>query len=364
MTGEEAVREGPVLVTGAGGFLGANVVWTLREHGFAVRALVRRPPRGPQWAGIHGVEIAIGDIRDGSRLRQAVEGIRAVIHVAALTRLVPRPRNDSFAVNVEGTRAVCAAALRAGVRRLVFTSSASTIAPGTAQHPGDEDSPENPHFIRAPYYTSKLLAERVVRSFDACGLETITLCPTFVLGPRDARPTTNELLLGMARWPWLRLPPGGMNVIDVREAALAHVRALWLGEPGGRYLLAGPYRRYVEIANIVRDVLGRRGSLRVLPRWTYFLGAIPLAIAAGVWPALPNGLSVPSFQYGFVPYHLCGARADRTFSLIHRLPEETVLDTLRWFGGTGLAPWLPKSLHSPFEGYDKSGEIVTEQTIS
>lgn len=79
MTGEEAVREGPVLVTGAGGFLGTNIVWALREHGFAVRALVRRPPRGPQWTGIEGVEFAIGDIRDGSRLGQAVE--LSLIHI-------------------------------------------------------------------------------------------------------------------------------------------------------------------------------------------------------------------------------------------------------------------------------------------
>jgi dihydroflavonol-4-reductase len=309
------------------------------------------------------VEFASGDIRNGNRLRQAIEGVRAVIHVAALTQLVPRPRNDSFAVNVEGTRAVCAAALRAGVRRLVFTSSASTIAPGTAQRPSDEDSPANPHFIRAPYYTSKLLAERIVHAFNACGLETITLCPSVVLGPRDARPTTNELLLGMARRPWLMLPPGGMNVIDVREVALAHVRALWLGEPGGRYLLAGPYCRYVEIANIVRSILGCRGSLRVLPCWTCFLGSIPLAIASGVWPTLPNGLSVPSFQYGFVSYHLSGARADRAFSLTHRPPEETVLDTLRWFRDTGLAPWVPNSFLSPFEVHCHGAGIITEQMI-
>jgi dihydroflavonol-4-reductase len=345
MIGEEAVHADRVLVTGAGGFLGANVVWALREHGFAVRALVRRPPRGPQWAGIDGVEFAIGDIRDASRLHQALAGIRAVIHVAALTQLVPRPRNACFAVNVEGTRAVCAAALRAGVRRLVFTSSASTIAPGTAQCPADEDSPANPHHIRAPYYRSKQLAERVVRSFNACGLETITLCPTFVLGPRDARPTTNALLLLMARWPWLWPPPGGMNIIDVREAALAHVRALWLGEPGRRYLLAGPYRRYADIADIVRRILGRRGSRRVLPRWAYFIGSIPLTIASGVWPGMPNGLSVPSFQYGFVSYHLSSTRADQTFALTHRPLEQTVFDTLRWFRDSGLAPWLPKGLH-------------------
>ncbi len=331
--GEEAIRAGRVLVTGAGGFLGVNLVAALRQHGFAVRALVRRPPRGPQWTGLDGVEFAIGDVRDVHQIERALPGVRGVLHTAALTRLIPRPHRDAYRVNVEGTRNVCAAALRAGVRRLVFTSSASTIVPGTAEQPANEDSPINRASIRAPYIDSKRLAEQVVRQFNTLGLETITLCPGYLLGPRDARPTTNEMLLYAARWRWPILPPGGMNVIDVREAALAHVRALWLGQPGRRYILAGPYRSYAELGDLVRRFLGS-GRVWVLPRWMRYAGSIPLALASGVFADVPNGLTVPSFQYGFVSYHLSGAKADQTFGLTHRPVEETVGDTLRWFGAT------------------------------
>jgi dihydroflavonol-4-reductase len=347
MMEEQTVRKGRVLVTGAGGFLGANIVRSLREHGFAVRALVRRPPHGPQWEGVDGVEFAIGDIRNPGLWRGVLEGVLTVVHVAALTQLVPRPRRDSFAVNVEATRVLCGAALRAGVRRLVFTASASTIAPGTADRPNDEDSPPNRDLIPAPYYTSKRLAEKVVRAFDVLGLETITLCPAYVLGPRDARPTTNELLLLAARWPRLMMPPGGMNVVDVREVALAHVRALWLGEPNGRYLLADAYRRYVQVARVVKRLVGKKDRVPIMPRWTYFAGSTALAIASGILPHIPNELAVPSFQYGFVSYHLSGTRADQTFGLRHRPPEETIYDTLCWFRDTGLVPWLPKRLYSP-----------------
>jgi dihydroflavonol-4-reductase len=345
MSGEEAIRAGRVLVTGAGGFLGANVVWALREHGFAVRALVRRPPRGPQWTGLDGVEFAIGDILNPSQVAGALEGVTAVIHTAALTRIIPRPRRAAHRVNVEATQALCSAALRAGVRRFVFTSSASTIEPGTAEHPATEDSPDNRHAIRAPYFTSKRLAERVVRDFNSCGLETIALCPGYLIGPRDVRPTTNELLLLAARWRWPILPPGGMNVLDVREAALAHVRALWRGQPGERYLLAGPYRSYRDLAVLVRRVVGRNERVRVLPYWTKRFGTMLLALASGVWPDAPNGFTVPSFQYGFVCYHLSGAKADKTFDLTHRPPEETVFDTLCWFRDNGLASWLPERLN-------------------
>ncbi|MGH7225357.1 MAG: NAD-dependent epimerase/dehydratase family protein, partial [Gemmataceae bacterium] len=114
-SGEEAIRAGRVLVTGAGGFLGANLVWALREHGFAVRALVRRPPRGPQWSGLDGVEFALGDTCNVTQVERALEGVTGVLHAAALTRIIPRPRRDAYRINVEGTRNVCAAALRAKV---------------------------------------------------------------------------------------------------------------------------------------------------------------------------------------------------------------------------------------------------------
>lgn len=337
---EEAIRAGRVLVTGAGGFLGTNLVWALRQQGFAVRTLVRRPPRGRQWHGLDGVEFSIGNVCNISDLEHALEGVTGVLHAAALTRLIPRPRRDSFRVNVEGTRNVCAAALRAGVRRLVYTSSASTIAPGSAEHPATEDSPDNRVAIRAPYYASKSAAERVVREFSDLGLPTITLCPGYLLGPRDARPTTNELLLYAARWRWPMLPPGGMNVLDVREAARAHIRALWLGQSGERYILAGPYQTYADLGGMVRRILGS-GSVWKLPRWTRFAGSIPLALVSGVFGDVPNGVTVPSFQYGFVNYHLSGAKADQTFSLRHRPIEETVRDTLRWFGVAG--SWLEKA---------------------
>jgi dihydroflavonol-4-reductase len=245
-------------------------------------------------------------------------------------------------VNVSGTRLVCEAALRAGVRRLVFTSSIATVARGTADAPATEDTPYNLGAIRAPYYISKRLAERTVRKFAARGLETVTLCPAYLIGPRDTRPTTNRLLLYLSRTRWPTVPPGGMNVLDVRTAALAHVRALWRGRPGERYLLAGPYRAYAELGEVVQEVLGTRRPVRVLPRWAYGPGSIMLALASGILSRLPDGLSLPNFQYGFVPFHVSGARGNATFNLRHAPVAETVGDTLRWFKESGLAPWLAR----------------------
>lgn len=347
----QVAEAGPILVTGASGFLGANLVWTLRACGLPVRALVRRPPSGPQWDGLQGVAFLQGDIREPAVLAAAVRNAGYVIHCAALTELVPRPRRRAFEVNVEGTRLLCAAALHAGVRRLVHVSSVATVARGSAAAPATEATPYNLCDIPAPYYTSKRQAEQVVAEFAGRGLETITLCPTYLIGPRDARPTTNQLLLYLSRTPWPIVGPGGMNMLDVREAALAHVRALWLGEPCTRYLLAGPYTSYADLGRIVKHIVGSRRRPLVLPHWTNSLGSAALAIAASVLPRWPPTLAVPSFRYAYVPLHVSGARGDRAFGLRHRSLPVTVYDTLEWFRRAGLAPWLGQPLIAPSAGF-------------
>jgi dihydroflavonol-4-reductase len=287
------------------------------------------------------VERVQGDVRVAAFLDQALDGVGYVIHAAGLTDPRPRPYRQAFRVNVEGTRQVCAAAVRARVRRLVYTSSASTIAPGTAATPATEESPPSARPGNSPYYRSKQLAEQVVREQRRHGLDTVSLLPAYILGPRDARPTTNQLLLFAARAPFALWPGGGINIIDVRTAALAHVRALWLGEPGARYLVAGPYQRYAELGRLVRQLTGQPERGRVLPAWTGPVGVVALAVAQAVLPQLPQSLSWPSFQNGFREYHLSGARGDRTFGLVHRPVRETIADALAWFRDAGREGGFP-----------------------
>ncbi|MCS6852069.1 MAG: NAD-dependent epimerase/dehydratase family protein [Gemmataceae bacterium] len=341
------VMEGLVLVTGAGGFLGGNIVRALREYGVRVRGLVRRQPRQERSRADDGVEFVVGDVRRPDEVAAAMVGVRYVIHAAGLTHMVPLPRGAAFQVNVQGTRNVCEAARRAGVRRLVFTSSLGTVATLATAGPVSEDDHAPRWAVRTPYHRSKWLAERVVRSFAAQGLETVILNPAFMIGPRDPRPTTNELLLFAARNRPAALPPGGINVIDVREAACAHVRALWMGQSGERYFLAGPYRSYTELGRLVRRIAGVRWPLYTLPRWTYAPGSLLLALLPALWPEAPASLACPNFQAGFRDFRASGERADRTFHLSHRPLEESVWDTLHWFQASGLAPWLPRHLRRP-----------------
>ncbi|MFN4258623.1 MAG: NAD-dependent epimerase/dehydratase family protein [Gemmataceae bacterium] len=343
----EVAQAGPVLVTGANGFLGANLVWTLRAAGVPVRAFVRRPPRGPQWRGLEDVEYCLGDICQPHTLRPALRGVSWVIHAAGCTEHNPRPRRLSFRINVDGTRNVCQAALEGGVRRLVYTSSIVTVIHDTLRTQLPQLVPGRLGSISSTYLGSKQRAEDVVNSYAGRGLDVIVLNPCYTIGPRDIKPTTNQFLLSAARYPLAYLPPGGMNVIDVREVALAHLRALWLGQPGVRYVLGGPYVTYKQLAAWVARLQGQPDRTTVIPRWCYLPGSLALAILTALCPNPLAGVSLPNFQYGFLPLRADGELALRTFQLALRPPEQSIWDTLRWFQDIGMAPWLRPLLPPP-----------------
>src|ERR1019366_4940326 len=129
-----------VFVTGASGFIGSAVLHGLVEAGFLVRALVR--PGSPRdHLPDHGVRLVEGDIRDRESIRSAITGARYVFHVAADYRFWARDRNEILTTNISGTRIVMEEALRAGVERVIYTSSVATLALRSDGPPPDESAP-------------------------------------------------------------------------------------------------------------------------------------------------------------------------------------------------------------------------------
>ena len=123
-------RTGTVLVTGASGFVGSAVARRLREAGFAVRALVRLRSPTTHLAEL-GLDFVTGDLRDPGSLRDALAGVRYLFHVAADYRMWARNPQEMIDTNVAGTRALMQEAMRAGVERVVYTSSVATLAART-----------------------------------------------------------------------------------------------------------------------------------------------------------------------------------------------------------------------------------------
>lgn len=314
----------PVLVTGAGGFVGGCVARFLAAAGHRVRGLTRRKP--DEKPGDPPIDWIIGDLADPVARRLAVAGVRGVIHAAAWVSLGRDPAGLSRAVNVEATQRLLDDARSGGVERFVLTSTLHTLAAGTADNPADEDAPWNLECVDSPYSRSKREAETLVRAAAGGGFETITLCPGMVLGPRDPKPTSTLLVRTMAKHRLVMVPGGGIPIVDDRIAALAHRRALISGDSGARYAVVGPYVSYAELARQVGQVAGRPRRVVGVPN---FLERPLKTIAEALNRlGLATEFSGPTVAGGFLRLRVSGARADRQFGLVHPPALETIRRTL------------------------------------
>jgi dihydroflavonol-4-reductase len=316
----------PVLVTGAGGFVGGHVARTLAAAGHRVRAVSRRPP--VLEPGDPPIEWVIGDLRNADLRRRTLAGIRGVIHTAGWVSLGLDALGNSHAINVEVTRQLLAEARESGVERFIYTSTLYTLAAGTADEPADEFAAWNLDRIDSPYTRSKREAERLVLEAATARFSTIALCPGMVMGPRDTKPTSTTIVRTMARSLVALLPHGGIPIVDARLLAVAHRRALVAGGSGERYAVLGPYLSYHELAGVVASITG-------WPRWVVTLPdrLEPVVSRVAGWIAPMARRWAPDLSRaliggGFLQLHVRGDRADLCFGLEHPPVVETITKSL------------------------------------
>lgn len=246
-----------VAITGASGLLGGNLAAELIAAGHEVVATRRA---GTQVAHLSDlpIEWRDADLADEAGLARAFEGTTCVFHCAAAVTIKREVTPEMRAVNVEGTRHVIDACVKAGVKRLVHTSSVVAVGLSEDGRPCDETATWNFDKLGMldAYAITKHEAEEVVRA-EGSRLDAVIVNPTYMLGPRDARPSSGKLLLEVVR---RRLPghaPGYNNFVDVRDVARGMIGAWQKGRRGERYILAGhdmTYRRLFEMVAKVADV--------------------------------------------------------------------------------------------------------------
>jgi dihydroflavonol-4-reductase len=322
-----------ILVTGASGFLGAAIANSARAAGYPVRVLIRTSsPR----TNIHRHdEVVIGDLRDRESMTAALHGVRFLLHAAADYRLWAPSPDDILRNNVDGTRTLMEEALRAGVERIVYTSSVATIGL-RAGEPSDEARALPADKAVGAYKKSKVMAEHLVDDMvKNAGLPAVIVNPSTPIGPRDIKPTpTGRIIVEAARGRMPGFVDTGLNLVHVDDAAAGHLAALRRGRIGERYILGGENVHLGTMLADIAQIVGRRPPRLRLP-----IAAIyPFAWGAELWArcsgrepfATRDGLRMAR-QHMFYS----DAKARRDLGYVSRPYREGIADAISWFRQAG-----------------------------
>ena len=318
------------LVTGGTGFVGAHVVRALLCRGREVRALVRPGSRRDNLAGLD-VEIVEGDLRDAASLEAAVAGCRLLFHCAADYRLGAPDPEELYCTNVEGTRAILAAAEAAGVERTVYTSSVGALGLHPDGRPADEDTPVTLDDMIGHYKRSKFLAERVAEEWSERGLDVVIVNPSTPIGELDIKPTpTGQIIVDFLKGRMPAYVDTGMNLVDVRDVAEGHLLAAERGRSGRRYILGCRNMSLREMLEHLAAITGRRAPRLRLPHWIPLAAAHAAEAAAKATGRAP-GLTVEAVRMSQYRMYFDAKRAVRELGMPQSSVVEALERAVEWF---------------------------------
>ncbi len=326
-----------VLVTGAGGHLGSNLVQSLLGKGHAVTAMVRREK--PSLAGVK-VPVQFADIMRADVLAPMIEGHDVVVHLAGRISIVGDPDGSVRAVNVRGTENVARACLETGARLVHCSSIHAFDLLAHGETPMDESGPRVPtgSTRHTAYDLSKADGERVVRALIPDGLDAVIAHPTGVMGPQDHGPSRmGQVFMDLYRGSLPSLVQGGFDFVDIRDVVQGLISCAERGRTGDSYLMSGRYITIPELARIAETVTGRRSPRFNSPMWLARIAA-PFfqgyAQVRGTEP-LYTGESLSTLRRRCT---IDSSKAERELGFASRDVEETVRDLYSWFDARGLLP--------------------------
>lgn len=327
-------------VTGASGFIGANLVHELQRQGHAVRALLRP---GSDLRGLQGtdVERIDGSLEDPALLVRGMEGCDWCFHVAASYHLWLRDYAPMYAANVLGTRHVLEAAAAAGCARIVYTSTVGCIGlpkiVDGALTPTDESAPVSGAQMTNHYKRSKWQAEEVARTCAARGVPIVIVNPSAPVGPRDVKPTpTGQVIVDFLNGALPGYVDTGLNWVHVRDVARGHILAAEKGRPGERYILGHAQGNWTmgETLAVLEELTGVPAPKFRVPYPVALAAAYvneAMARITGKAPKAPlAGVRMAKNKMFFNP-----AKAVRDLGLPQTSPREALADAVEWFKANG-----------------------------
>ena len=323
-----------VLVTGASGLVGSNLCHRLSGLGYEVVGLVREQSNLLALAGFPG-RIINGDILDESALVKSMGGIDYVFHTAGLVSFDNRRRDELFSVNAHGVRNMVNAALKAGVKRLVHTSSIAAIGIPAQGDTADEEVEYNKFRHNVAYGDSKHYGEVELRKGVERGLDAVIVNPGSIMGQRDVHFHSGILLKVLKKLRFSPYLSGGMCVAGVDDVVEGEIAALISGRNGERYILGSENISFKELFIQISQVVGISDrSLRV-PQWAARAAATSLEIISAV-TGRPPILTKAHVVSATLPHYFSSEKAIHELGYQPHPIREAIRKSYEWYIENGL----------------------------
>ena len=323
-----------VLVTGATGFIGGNLARKLAAQGHQVKALAR-PGSNTLTIDSTGVGVVPGDILDADSVDRGLQGCQWVFHCAAAYTFWSKNPEDIYRANVEGTAIVLDAAERAGVERVIYTSTVGTIGLPAAGL-GNECTEMPAAQLVGNYKKSKYQAEQIALKKAGQGLPLVVVNPTAAVGPWDVKPTpTGRIVLDYLRGRMPAYVDTGLNWVDVADVAEGHILAAEKGKVGQRYILGKQNLTLKAIFELLEGITGRKAPRTKIPRW--------LALGAGYFDQLVEGqllsreprIPLEGLRSAKKPMYISCEKAIHELGLPQSPVERALAESVAWFENHG-----------------------------
>jgi dihydroflavonol-4-reductase len=326
------------LVTGAAGFIGSNVVQELLDEGVGVRAMVLP---GEDMRNLTGMDVekVEGNVLDVESIDAALKGCDTLFHLAAIYCIWVPDRSCFFRVNLQGSRNVLWAAKRAGVEKIVYTSSIAGLGIAPGKQLSDETTEFNQWENPSDYVLTKHLSQQEALTFAReDGLPLVVVNPCFPYGEGDIAPTpTGKIMLDIANGSQFLTFEGGVNIVDVKDVARGHVLAAKHGEVGEMYILGNQNVTIQELMEMVARVAGLDMKFIKIP--------VPLAVLVGnLFEKIADATGVPPISTGkemaYSAQHLFFdvSKAKEKLGYDPGPPEESIRRSIDWYRREGYLP--------------------------
>ncbi|GBD39896.1 3 beta-hydroxysteroid dehydrogenase/Delta 5--_4-isomerase [bacterium HR37] len=322
------------LVTGATGFIGSHVARKLVQRGESVRILLRKTSKTLNIEDIDA-ERVYGDILDVDSIRKALKGCDTVYHTAGLVSFRKSDYKRLEDINVKGTVNVLSAALEAGVKKVVYTSSVAAIGVNPDGGIANEDTPFTLEHMGIQYLNTKYRAEQEALRLYRQGLPLVIVNPSVVIGPGDVYLSSCGFIVWYCKKKFPGYMDGGINLVDVEDVAEGHILAAQKGRLGERYILGNKNLSIKEVFEILEKVTGIPAPRIKIPYFVALAAAFFVERILGI--SLPNysSMDVDSVRASRFYWYFDSSKAVRELGFPQTPVEQSIEKTVKWLKDKG-----------------------------